>query len=771
MLRCHTGACSYVDLRREVGLPVGAESRNADTPTSYDPRYLVATYTSREGKPLRRYRRDWPKDFPDVEDVCPWPKCETPAVRHKHTYGSGSPKGAHLLAWDTVKPESKLVICEGEKAAAALDVDGYVAVSYPNGAGSAGVADYSLCINKVVYVWPDDDSAGEAAGKVVAAKAKLAGATEVRMVWHLDSIGNGDDAADCPPVLQAQLLANATLLSIQGTHHEPAMQDDYPAAVIENQSGPGDALRLLAFAAPRLVLVYVEHAAERRYEPYIRLPNGLLDKGAGLQMELLASTDFAIAQAKNVIPSTRELNAAVRYLNRIFTPAGMSLLNHAIPAAIGKIGPERLIAEGARIVDARDVGLSMRYAAFANGIVDKRTGEMVGSVDEDVYIIGNCRWNYKPDATHPDVDRVMPPLEEVQDEQQKWWREVRGVMSHRPPEREIVTQISEPGSGKSTWRSGDLAALAPYVTTMREEGLQHQIGGASKHNGDLVALAQPAWWCYLPEVKKVDAEQLNQVSGGDGYLSIRRIHREDELIYVTAHLVIQGNGKQDGKSMLGLGAADQVADALADRVKPMIMHTIRNPEKRLVSAMLGDRARCEAWIARTIKDSVQAWGKYGNEETGHIAWPDASDDQQKELDRLKRAEATDWEREFLLTRYETGQASTDIIKMSDVLREYEQWHKEEYGSNPKMMPVSRKMLTTRLKKHLGAESRSTGHDMLVWPVCRKAIVVEEEAEHSPERRADDRAEIAAKRELEAEHDKQMGHRAAEDVPEEEKWMH
>ena len=719
ILRCWPKVHNYADLLAEIGLQPRAASWE---PGPYDQQYLIATYASPRGS-TSRFRRDYPAQYPN--GPCLYPHC-TNTAPHKHYYQrKGDPtEGCALLPWGVVKPDSILVVCEGEKAAGALDVPGYVAVSYPGGSGMAGKADYSICEGRKVVVWPDDDEAGAQAANISAAQARFAGATEVLMVWLEEPEGDGSDAYDFDPATQAELLANATPIAMQEAKRRPDVPEGYRPPLLRFQAPAYDAMRFLSFSASRIVLVRYTQDTSTRLEPYVRLQSGLLDNGAALQQELMAMTSYTVDRAWELM-SDKEAKVAVRYANHAISSAGIAGLKYFLPGAAAEIGWEKLQEAGLDVVDAADIGNNMRYAAFSNGIVDKRMGKLLTSVDRGVYIIGNCRWPYEPEATHPDVDTLMPPIGELTDEQMKWWRWARGVMSHRPPMRELITQISEPNAGKSTWRNWDLASLHPYVTTMRAEGLQRggklQSGTAS-HNGDVAALASPSWWCYVPEIAKADPELLNQASGGEGLMPIRRVGEKQELIFVTGHIVVQGNLHADGVKMLGLGGGDE-SDALAQRISPMSMKAIANPEQRLLASVHGSRERCIAWIARTIQDAVLAWQKFGDEETGHIRWPPQPDSMRSELDRMRLREASDWERDFLLTHYEKGtNGALDEVKMTEVMREYHEWHQREYGSGTK--PVSRKMVTSRLKKHLVAQSKGTGHETYVWPVRRKSVKAE-----------------------------------------------
>ena len=154
-------------------------------------RDLVAVYRRRDSGALKKtYRRDWSPGTPP----CTFRSCES-VVRHKHCWQSrGAASGWLLLLWEpsdgSGDPVGPVVVCEGEKAAAAVQRASLTGASYVSGARSAGRADYSPVSGRDVVVWPDADSAGLRAGAASALASLEAGASSVRMV---DVSGDGPD--------------------------------------------------------------------------------------------------------------------------------------------------------------------------------------------------------------------------------------------------------------------------------------------------------------------------------------------------------------------------------------------------------------------------------------------------------------------------------------------------------------------------------------------------------------------------------------------------
>jgi putative DNA primase/helicase len=79
-------------------------------------------------------------------------------------------------------PGARVYVTEGEKAAEAARAVGLVATTSPQGAKSAGKADWSSVARRDVVILPDHDDAGERYADAVAGLATAAGAKSVRIV-------------------------------------------------------------------------------------------------------------------------------------------------------------------------------------------------------------------------------------------------------------------------------------------------------------------------------------------------------------------------------------------------------------------------------------------------------------------------------------------------------------------------------------------------------------------------------------------------------------
>ena len=170
--------------------------------------FLIAEYHTAAGKLTEVFRKDWPEDWDGR--ACDFKDCKA-IGRHKHVWrGKGQPyRNLLLLLWPPSDPVDAdlIVVCEGEKAAKAVQLAGYTGASYCGGVPSgARNADYSPVTGRTVLVWPDADAAGIKAGKDVVEKCYMMDALAVHLlpVEELEGL----DAADYPTETIRQMVTN-----------------------------------------------------------------------------------------------------------------------------------------------------------------------------------------------------------------------------------------------------------------------------------------------------------------------------------------------------------------------------------------------------------------------------------------------------------------------------------------------------------------------------------------------------------------------------------
>lgn len=109
-----------------------------------------------------------------------------------------APRPLYGLDRLAARPGAPVVLCEGEKAAAAAGrlLPGFVAITSPNGAKSAGKSDWSPLRGRLVTVWPDADAPGRKYAEEAARLCAVAGAASVAILTPPAGVKAGWDAAD-----------------------------------------------------------------------------------------------------------------------------------------------------------------------------------------------------------------------------------------------------------------------------------------------------------------------------------------------------------------------------------------------------------------------------------------------------------------------------------------------------------------------------------------------------------------------------------------------
>ena len=275
LVKCHAG-CDTPAVVASLGLSLS--DLMPDTPTHQrargkprsrthgqaftTPDDAVATLTGRKGPPAARWTyRDahgepmgvvirW--DTPEGKDV-------RPVSRNGRGWiigGMSEPRPLYLLPELLSRPDERVYVCEGEKAADAAASVGLLATTSPHGSKSAGKADWSPLAGRDVVILPDYDDAGERyADEVAAILAKLNPPATVRVVRLPDLPERGDmvdwlDGREC--IEPDELRAAVERLADEADRWTPAKQEP-----------PADVFKLFPVEAlPEPVASFVSKAAE-----------------------------------------------------------------------------------------------------------------------------------------------------------------------------------------------------------------------------------------------------------------------------------------------------------------------------------------------------------------------------------------------------------------------------------------------------------------------------------------------------------------------------
>lgn len=112
-----------------------------------------------------------------------------------------APRPLYGLDRLAAQPDAPVIICEGEKAADAAQTifANMVAMTSPNGSGSAHKADLKPMAGRNVTIWPDHDESGKKHARQVAKRCLAEGADSVRVVRVPENFPEKWDLADPVP--------------------------------------------------------------------------------------------------------------------------------------------------------------------------------------------------------------------------------------------------------------------------------------------------------------------------------------------------------------------------------------------------------------------------------------------------------------------------------------------------------------------------------------------------------------------------------------------
>ncbi|MCY1287291.1 hypothetical protein D9M70_362820 [compost metagenome] len=149
----------------------------------------VWVYRDAEGRPLMvLYRFDLGQDEQGVprKVFAPltWCMNSGDGVQQWRWQGLAEPRPLLRLDELAARPDSPVVLCEGEKSADAAGqlLPTHVATCWPNGANSWQKADFAPLIGRDVLLWPDNDAPGLACMDALAAHLAQLGAASVQQV-------------------------------------------------------------------------------------------------------------------------------------------------------------------------------------------------------------------------------------------------------------------------------------------------------------------------------------------------------------------------------------------------------------------------------------------------------------------------------------------------------------------------------------------------------------------------------------------------------------
>ena len=464
---------------------------------------------------------------------------------------------------------------------------------------------------------------------------------------------------------------------------------------LENSTEAINAVRFLVDHSSRLVVAY-DPDDLLPADIYAYTEQGTLSVGP-LQGMLLETSGRHMARVMALPKNTPGRSEIIRHGQKFDNTLRLPTVIANVRGAINRLRREGLLPENLVIKRRRDINSHLRYIGAPNGVIDLHTGKLLPADEaRATFTAAQIPDDYDPQATHPDVDVIMP--EDPTSPEMAWWYKARGRMFICPPTKQFIVMLTPPHSGKTVWSNCDQDAFGPYyVSIIRPQTLQKSdYSGPTSYNNGLAQFGGGMRVLYQPECKgDQDLGLINLVTGGDRGFPVRRIKEAEEMMLPTAHLVQQSNMPREGAPELRFGITstsddDEVA-AFRERMHllpmPVIPEDQRNPAYLEVSATNtpGSAAFRQAWVARTVRQCIAMADQ---------PWPAQLESQAKAMDELRRRETDPWVTEWLenLLAEESGAE----VNSREIYESYEQWHEDNGGEKE-----TRRAVTAAVTKRYG----------------------------------------------------------------------
>ena len=564
--------------------------------------YLVAVYQHPDGKPRKVFRQDCPGQM-----VCSRKNCKN-REPGKHIWQTrGQHAGCYILLWGNDDGNGPVVICEGEKAAAAVARAGFTGASWIGGAKRAGQADYSRLPGRHVLVWPDNDPPGVKAAKVAAEKA-AEWAASVTVLPTLDG-PDGWDAAD----LSAEEVRQH--IDAGGQPFNPGTPFLSPSAVGpdrpfgDNHVTPvGTAERFILKHGSRLLIAW----------DYRQTAEVFGDNGSGCWSDSISdmedylatgARDFARAATDAYMGGQIPLadhRMALSWAKRGQGPVAWHETFLSIGAVAVALQREARLPSG--LTQAKDMELDQNklYLGAPNGVIDLETGDLLtGEAARSKLITRTVPDPYNPNAKHPAVDGLLAHLEP---EHRDWILAAVAYALRGNPNRRIYVLEGPPGGGKTTLLNAVRACLGSvkgggYGFTLQENALVADYrANANSHTAHLMdfTAGRIATASDIPTNRKLDTPLLKRISGTE-FLATRDVGmRAEEEKVATATLFIAMNPG-------GLEVLDLTDSGLFERIRILPYPELpdsRPPDRDLAMNVIAQPAIRQAMLALLVRYAV-----------------------------------------------------------------------------------------------------------------------------------------------------------------------
>ena len=531
-----------------------------------------------------------------------------------------SARGLTPLVWGDDAAGNALVICEGEKAAAALvsariDSAGYTPVSTQSAAGMRNANYAALVSGRNVIVWPDADDMnpktgrreGPEAAAFAAPRILDSGATSVRLVdpgkaAALVPVGgktDGADAADVPPDLIAGLLATATEYTPETDTAGDAIAGRYPWYHAGEFLPPWEctpdadmartmrmhAADLLAVIGGKHITLMVADDGGVWTNRHYRLNQRIADTALAWLMD--AGRDESVG---------RELMGHVaRWQKRTAAQTGRNAALDSVGRVLPRWWDDNSMPPALTQCQNNEMDANTRYLGAPNGVIDLQTGELLtGPAARRCLVSRSLPDPYDPHATHEAVDKLLAHLG---DDEREWLLSALGhALRGRPNRREYLI-VGEGGGGKSTLLTAIADALDEHAGFIAIAAI-----AARKYAGgpepELEAFTNRRLMFYSEPPANLDYKRGKNQSGGD-VVTFRRLFESESIEKRTTATRFFACNPDD------VPALPWTSPAVFDRVRTLPYPALPESERDLtLPDRLNTKAARQAMAALLVRYAV-----------------------------------------------------------------------------------------------------------------------------------------------------------------------
>ena len=468
----------------------------------------------------------------------------------------------------------------------------------------------------------------------------------------------------------------------------------------ENRNDSANTARLLYYYGDELVITLPgetdSHDAEAGI--YGLTPTGMLSMRRAQALVDMAGKRYA-ADCKRVLGEHDPLyRRCLEHANQMRGRLAWGAVRKMMTAVVTGLQEGQRLPLGLVVTSEDEIDADLSCIGTPAGVLNLTTGHILPPDEaRRKLIISSTGVEYQPEAQHPRVDEILPPIGPamLQDPMGVYRAMILGYgLTHRPS-RQFIWEICAAKSGKTTFINALKRGLGKnYVRTIRRAALRpDRFASSSSHDGDLRHLAKPTRLAFVRELQgKLDSEIVKAASGGDD-MGMRRIRLEDEEIEVTAYLWFMGNPKMRNGPSLDIGDRDENSRAIEDRAKMLNRAPVPNPDGDVVT--LRTPEFCLAALARLVEYTMACRVLEG--------FPPDELSSQEQLEAQRQSEMEDWQREWVPDVLRAGNHEDTGMPLACstlVYESFERWWRQ-YGTGKELR---RALVTQTVKSHYGAET-------------------------------------------------------------------